>query len=189
MAKIKYKKLISKEQIDIMSSWLAVHLVNEIVEHNGYCLYLNVLEGATPLYNVLYDKIAILDPWVRKSLISDSVKIKSYTGTENTGFVIEKDSELSKTLVKEQAVSKVIIIDDILDSGNTMYNLIELLKTRGFTEFVCITLLSRSDESKLHPDAFYYTGHTIEGEWVCGFGMDSLDGTYRDKKDIYEIIN
>lgn len=189
MEKIKYKKLVSKEQIDIMTSWLATYLVDEILEHGGYCLYLNVLEGATPLYNVLYDKISILEPWIRKSLISDSVKIKSYTGTENTGFTIEKDSELSKTLVNDQAVSKVIIIDDILDSGNTMYNLVELLKTRGFTEFVCITLLSRSFESKLHPDAVYYVGHSIEDEWVCGFGMDSLDGTYRDKKDIYEIIN
>lgn len=189
MAKIKYKKLVSKEQIDIMSSWLAVHIVNEIVESNGYCLYLNVLEGATPLYNILYAKISILEPWICKSLIIDSVKIKSYTGTENTGFAIKKDSELSKTLVKEQTVSKVIIIDDILDSGNTMYNLVELLKTRGFTEFVCITLLARSGEIKLHPDALYYAGHTIEDEWVCGFGMDSLDGTYRDKKDIYEIIN
>ncbi len=185
MAKIKYKKLIGRKKIDILTSHLTMTLVNEVVDYSGYWLYLNVLDGATTLYNTIYEKLSIVEPDIRKYLLKDSVKVSSYNGTEKVGFTLEKDSEISLA----KPTTKVIIVDDIIDSGSTLYNLIELLKTRGFDEFICVTLLDRADTSKYHPDAIYYSAYFLDDEWVCGFGMDSLDGTYRDKKSIYQIIN
>lgn len=184
MEKIRYKKLIDSKKIDILTSILAGTLANEILNCDGYWLYLNVLEGGTPLCNSLYDKMLILEPAIRKYVLRDSVKVSSYNGTEHIGFTLEKDSELSLN----NLTKKAIIVDDILDSGKTMHNLIELLKTRGFTEFICVTLLDRAETSNFHPNATYYSGFGLTDEWVCGFGMDSLDGTYRDKKDVYQII-
>ena len=84
----------------------------------------------------------------------------------------------------------IIIIEDILDSGNTLSNLIKLLDCRGAASISLCALLNkperRTAEVKLD-----YEGFVIPDEFVIGYGLD-YNETYRNlpyvavlKEEIY----
>lgn len=83
----------------------------------------------------------------------------------------------------------VIIVEDIIDSGNTLKALAELLKKRGADVEIC-TLLSKPARREAYVDV-KYTGTEIPDEFVVGYGMD-YDERFRNlpyigilKKEIY----
>lgn len=67
----------------------------------------------------------------------------------------------------------VLIVEDILDSGNTLSHLIEELSSRSPASLKLCVLLDKPERRKpgvdLHPD---YLGFTIPDEFVVGYGLD-----------------
>ena len=72
----------------------------------------------------------------------------------------------------------VIVVEDIIDSGNTLNKLIPLLKERKPASIAVTTLLDKPSrrEVDVHVD---YTGFEIEDKFVVGYGLD-YDQKYRD---------
>jgi adenylate kinase len=80
---------------------------------------------------------------------------------------------------------RVLIIEDIVDTGKTYQTLVKLLKEKGAKE-VCIATLT------MKPDAYqldlpvHYVGINIPDKFVVGRGLD-YDGLGRNLTDIYQL--
>ena len=103
----------------------------------------------------------------------DFMVVSSYgSGTKSGRFKIVKD--LSVDIHDRD----VIIIEDILDSGNTLSNLIKLLEYRGATSIKLCALLNKPDRRTAEV-TLDYEGFIIPDEFVIGYGLD-YDETYRN---------
>ncbi|MBR0088059.1 MAG: hypoxanthine phosphoribosyltransferase [Lachnospiraceae bacterium] len=97
----------------------------------------------------------------------DFMKVSSYgDGTKSSGIVrIEKDTD-------ESVEGKnVIVIEDIVDSGNTLSFLLEVMKNKKPKSLKLCSLLDKPDR-RVKPVSVDYTGFVIEDKFVVGFGLD-----------------
>ena len=108
-------------------------------------------------------------------LSADFIALSSYgKGTSSSGQV-----ELRKDLSDPVEGKHLLIVEDILDSGNTLYYLTNLLKTRHPASVRICTLLNKPErrEKDIHPD---YVGFTIPDAFVVGYGLDYAE-KYRNR--------
>lgn len=108
------------------------------------------------------------------------VKMSSYDGTESTGEVmthIPLDFDIEDR--------DVILVEDIVDSGNTVEKLIEMLVSGGVGRYRVATLCFKPDaytkEYKIH-----YTGLEIPNDFIVGYGLD-YNGLGRNLNAIYKL--
>ena len=104
----------------------------------------------------------------------DFMSVSSYgTGTKSSGHI-----EIKKDLDESIEGLDVIIVEDIIDSGNTLSRLVPILKARRPASLKITTLLDKPDrrESQVKVD---YVGFEIEDKFVVGYGLD-YDQKYRD---------
>ena len=74
--------------------------------------------------------------------------------------------------VRESIEGKhVIIVEDILDTGQTLHYLVEMLKSRNPASLRTCVLLHKADRTEIDVD-IDYLGFTIGDEWVVGYGLD-----------------
>ena len=105
----------------------------------------------------------------------DFMAVSSYgSGTESSGEVkIKKDLE-------ESLVGKhVLVIEDIIDSGNTLSRLLKILKMRNPASIRLCTLLDKPDRRVVDDVEVDYTGFVIPDAFVVGYGLD-YDQKYRN---------
>lgn len=76
----------------------------------------------------------------------------------------------------------VIVVEDIIDSGNTLYNLKNLLLTRNPASLKICSLLDKPDRRVQNVDVDY-VGFKIPDEFVVGYGLD-YNENYRTLPDI-----
>ncbi|MBR3173861.1 MAG: hypoxanthine phosphoribosyltransferase [Eubacterium sp.] len=104
----------------------------------------------------------------------DFMKVSSYgSGTVSSGKI-----KIQKDLDDSIEGLDVIVVEDIVDSGNTLSQLIPELKKRNPRSLAVTTLLDKPSrrEVEVHVD---YTGFEIEDKFVVGYGLD-YDQSYRD---------
>ena len=117
----------------------------------------------------------------------DFMAVSSYgCGTTSTGCL-----QVKKDLTTDIAGRDVLIVEDIIDSGNTLYNLKKLHNSRSPSSVNIVTLLDKPQrrEVPMEPE---YTCFVIEDEFVVGYGMDYAE-EYRNlpyigvlKRCVYE---
>lgn len=97
----------------------------------------------------------------------DFMAVSSYgNGTSSSGEV-----KIIKDLDESIAEKDVLIVEDIVDSGRTLYSLIELLQKRKPNSIKICTLLDKPDRRVT--DVFVdYVGFNIPDEFVVGYGLD-----------------
>ena len=102
------------------------------------------------------------------------MKVSSYGfGTTSSGRLSVGLDILSNIEGKD-----VLIVEDIIDSGHTMYALKDMLKTRNPASLRIVTLLDKPARRTMDINADY-TGFEIEDEFVIGYGLDYAE-KYRD---------
>ena len=107
-----------------------------------------------------------------------SMKLSSYVGTSSTGDVRE-----TMALTGDVKDKHVIIVEDIIDSGQTIEVLCEKMRERGAAEVrICTMLLKPGCYKK--PIPIDYVGMNIPNDFIVGFGLD-YDELGRNYKDIY----
>ena len=97
----------------------------------------------------------------------DFMSVSSYgSGTTSSGQV-----QITKDLSDDIEGKDIIVVEDILDSGNTLSYLLQLLQARKPASMKLCTLLDKPDRrvKEVHVD---YTGFTIPDEFVVGYGLD-----------------
>lgn len=108
------------------------------------------------------------------------VKLASYQGTTSTGKVQEVMG------VNEDLNGRtVIIVEDIIESGLTMKQMIERLGTRGPESVHICTLLLKPERLKVDLN-IEYVAFSIPNDFILGYGLD-YDQQGRQLKDIYVL--
>ncbi len=104
----------------------------------------------------------------------DFMVVSSYgSGTRSSGAV-----EIVKDLSQDIAGKDVIIVEDILDSGNTLSYLTRYMQARQPASIRIVTLLDKPDRRTADVKADYI-GFTIPDDFVVGYGLD-YDQRYRN---------
>ena len=126
---------------------------------------------------------------MRTPLTLDFMSVSSYgKGTKSTGEI-----QIKKDLATDIAGRDVLIVEDIIDSGNTLYNLKKLLNGRSPSSVNIVTLLDKPErrEVPMEPE---YKGFVIKDEFVIGYGLDYAE-EYRNlpyvgvlKRSVYEKL-
>lgn len=107
------------------------------------------------------------------------VNIKSYIGTHRSDKVsIELPAALSL------AGKDLIIVEDIIDTGNTMVKLIPILQSHQ-PRSIAITAILVKPEALQHDINIDYPGFSIGNEFVIGYGLDYND-VGRGLNDLYQ---
>ena len=104
----------------------------------------------------------------------DFMSVSSYgSGTSSSGQV-----EIKKDLSDPIEGKELLIVEDILDSGNTLYYLSDVLRARKPASIRICTLLDKPDR-RTRPIRADYVGFTIPDAFVVGYGLD-YDEKYRN---------
>ena len=97
----------------------------------------------------------------------DFMAVSSYgKGTKSSGQV-----QITKDLSEDISDRHIIVVEDILDSGNTLSYLLKILENRHPASIRLCTLLDKPDR-RVKPVEVHYSGFTIPDAFVVGYGLD-----------------
>lgn len=109
------------------------------------------------------------------------VKLASYQGTTSTGKIKEIIG-INENLENRD----VIIVEDIVDTGNTMKRMLETLGTRNPRSLQICTLLVKPGKLQV-PLNIEYCAMEIPNDFIVGYGLD-YDQQGRNLRDIYTVV-
>ena len=108
-------------------------------------------------------------------LTMDFMSVSSYgAGTVSSGIV-----KITKDLDEPIEGKDVLIVEDIIDSGNTLAYLIEVLKQRNPNSIELCTLLDKPERRVKDQVKVKYTCFTVPDQFIVGYGLD-YDQIYRN---------
>lgn len=166
-----FEPFIEREKIQAR----ILELAREITEQyrGRRPLLVCVLNGAFPFAAELFLNI---DTDAEISFI----RLKSYEGTSSTGTVKE-----IMGLHDDIEGRPVILVEDIVDTGQTIKRLVDTVRAKNPAEVKIATLLFKPEslQCDVKPD---YVGFAIPPKFIIGFGLD-LDGLARNLQDIYVL--
>jgi hypoxanthine phosphoribosyltransferase len=110
-----------------------------------------------------------------------STKLTSYDGTSSTGKVKQ-----ALGLTADITGRRVIIVEDIVDTGNTIVELKKILADAGASESRICTLLYKPEACRKDL-TLDYVAMEIPNDFIVGFGLD-YDELGRNFKDIYTLV-
>ncbi len=108
------------------------------------------------------------------------VKLSSYQGVNSTGKIRQLVG------IDENLEGKtIVILEDIIDTGNTLSEIYEIFKQKNVKKLIIATLFFKPDvfRKELHIN---YIGKSIEDKFIVGYGLD-YDGLGRNLPDIYQF--
>lgn len=120
---------------------------------------IGLLKGCLPF-------MADLTKYITVPVNVDYMDVSSYVGTESSGCItIKKDISI------DISGKDVLIIDDIIDTGNTLKAILEIFERRNVRSVEACVLLDKPEGRKV-PVEIKYIGREIPKEFVVGYGLD-----------------
>ena len=143
------------------------------------------LEGKNPLLlGVLNGSFIFAADLMREMTIPceiSFVKLASYQGTTSTGKVHEVLG------INEDLTGRdIVIVEDIVDTGRTMKQMVESLGTRNPASVHVCTLFVKPDKLEVKLD-IDYAAFSIPNDFIVGYGLD-YDQQGRGLKDLYTLV-
>jgi hypoxanthine phosphoribosyltransferase len=167
--------LYSEEQIKARVSELGAQITRDYADKD--LVVVGVLKGSVVF---LADLIRSID----SNLTIDFMAVSSYKdGTVSTG-----DVEILKDLTNPIRGKDVIICEDIVDTGLTLFRLMEILGSRGANSLKIASLLDKPEPRIKKELKIDYCGFQIPNKFVVGYGLDAA-GRYRNLPFIGIVIN
>ena len=170
--------LVSEEDIRLAVNRIAESLNSDL---NGEpLLVIIILKGSTPFAMDLIRKL-------KMPVQLDFMQVSSYgKSTESAGFInIKRDIE------QDVSGKNVLIVEDIIDSGNTLYKLKTLFESKNAKSVRICTMLDKPSRRVVDVDVDY-VGYEIPDEFAVGYGLD-YNENYRNlpyigvlKREVYE---
>ena len=167
-----FREMITEKVIVERINELAIQVNKDLAGKD--VVFLGILNGA---FLFAADLFRLIDFPARISF----VKLASYEGTSSSGFIKEligwNEDIKNKTIV---------VIEDIVDTGNTLERIVDELVIRKASEIKIATLLYK-------PDAYTrdipldYIGFEIPNDFVVGYGLD-YDGFGRNLPSVYTLV-
>lgn len=152
------KKLISKKQINLRVKELANSIYEKYKDEE--VVFVCTLKGA------VFFACDLLKEYKGDARL-EFIRVSSYNGKHSTGKI-----ELNLAISKENIANKnVIIIEDIIDTGNTLYYLKDYINNMNPKSFAICALLDKKEKRQVQIDADYF-GFEIDDLFVVGYGLD-----------------
>lgn len=164
--------LISEEEILKRVAEIAAEIDRDY-QDNGQVVLIGILKGAFIFTADLSRKLKIPHS-------VDFMSISSYGDTTVSEGAVRLILDLRKPITDKH----VIVVEDIVDSGQTMKYLYETLSTRHPASLKTCTLFRKERESLDVP--LDYIGFDLPDVWVVGYGLDYAD-THRTLPYIAEL--
>jgi hypoxanthine phosphoribosyltransferase len=142
-------------------------------------------EGRKPLFIAILNGSFIFAADLFKELTIEAeicfIKLASYKGIKSSGQVITAIG-LDVDLVGRE----IIIIEDIVDTGNTLSKFLPQIYHHNPASLKVAALLHKP-EAMIHQIKIDYLGFTVPNKFLLGYGLD-YDGLGRNIKEIYQLV-
>ena len=162
------------EEIQLAIRNMAVKMKSDL--EGKQTLFICILNGAFMFASDLMKELELQDAEI------SFLKIASYSGTSSNGVTKELIG-----LNEDIAGRTVVILEDIIDSGQTIAGVIKKVQSKGAKEVKIATLLFKP--GALRADVVIdYVGFVVQNDFVVGYGLD-YDRRGRNLKDIYTLVN
>lgn len=165
--------MIDEETLDARIREIAAHISRDYAKKEVRLIC--ILKGSIFYTTELAKRLTI-------PTTMDFMSVSSYGGgTESSGKI-----NIKKDLDEDIEGLDVIVVEDIIDSGNTLSQLIPELQSRNPRSIAITTLLDKPSRREVDVDV-KYIGFEIEDKFVVGYGLD-YDQSYRDLPFIGEVV-
>ena len=171
------KVLVTEREISKLTKRISTHIDKDL---NGEpLLVIIILKGSTPFAMDLIKKLSM-------PVEIDFMQVSSYgKSTASSGFI-----NLKKDIEQDITGKNVLIVEDIIDSGNTLFKIKTLFESRNAKSVRICTLLDKPSRRVVDVKVDY-VGQEIPDEFVVGYGLD-YEEKYRNlpyigvlKKEVY----
>ncbi|MCP4290322.1 MAG: hypoxanthine phosphoribosyltransferase [bacterium] len=159
------KVLISSEDITRRVRQLGNDISNDYKDSTP--IFVCILKGAYPF-------LADLTRCVSIEHEVDFMAVSSYGGGTQSSGVVKIEKDLKANITDRD----IILVEDIIDTGLTIDNLIALLKVRNPRSIRVAAFVDKKIARKVDVP-LHYTGFEIPNEFVIGYGLD-YDEKYRN---------
>jgi hypoxanthine phosphoribosyltransferase len=167
------EKLVSSERLQEVISTLASEINADMEGRDP--VFICILKGAVYFFTELTSQLS-------RSVVVDFIQASSYGATtESSGTV---------TLIKDITVDikgrDVYLVEDIVDTGLTLVDVLALLRARHPRSVQVVALLSKPSRRKVEV-AVDFVGLEMEDRFVVGFGLDFAE-SFRNLPEIWEFV-
>ncbi|WP_032116698.1 hypoxanthine phosphoribosyltransferase [Candidatus Arsenophonus nilaparvatae] len=158
-----------KQIVEVMISEADVkqridEMAKEIVKHY------KPLQDELVLVGLLKGSFIFMADLCRKIDIPHEVDFMTVSSYGN-GMTSTRDVKIIKDLDEDIRGKHVLIVEDIIDSGNTLKKVREILELRGPKSVAICTLLDKPSRREVEVPV-EWTGYAIQDEFVVGYGID-----------------
>jgi hypoxanthine phosphoribosyltransferase len=161
--------VLSNEEILMIIDRLAAELDDEL--EGKAPVFIGVLKGCVFFLTDLTRRL-------RKSVELDFIQVSSYgASTTSSGSVV-----LVKDITVDVRDRDVYLVEDIVDTGITLTDVIKLIEARHPRSIQVVALLSKPSRRQIEVD-IAFLGTEIEDLFVVGYGLDYAEA-YRNLPDI-----
>ena len=155
---------------DILKVLLTEEQIKARVQEMGDQLY-DAFQNKNPMFvGVLNGCFIFMADLVRATQLKSELEfigVSSYNNATKSSGVVQ----ITRDLQRDISGRDIIVVEDILDSGNTLHFLTEYLKTKGAASVTIATLLDKPARRE-KPIKADYAGFEVPDEFVVGYGLD-----------------
>ena len=156
--------LVPEEEIKEINARLAKEINRDYGVDGKKLIVVSVLKGAMPFTTDLMKGLDVVCEL-------ECIKASSYGNATESSGQIKVSLDFNRDDISE---CDVLLVEDIVDSGNTLKYLVEHIKAKGAKSVKTCTLLDKPSRRKVDftPD---YCGKVIPDEFVFGYGLDLFE--------------
>jgi len=174
IADLEFEKFIDRQIIQQRIEELGGFITNDYADRNP--IFIGVLNGS---FLFIADLIKHLSFPCEVTF----TKLASYYGGTATSGKIREDIDLIVDIKNRD----IIIVEDIVDTGNTLHYLVEKLYVKQPASIRVCALLLKPLSIEVSVEELEYVGFQIENDFVVGYGLDYKEQG-RNLLDIYKKI-
>ena len=167
------ERLISREELEGIIDRLAAEVARDLDGKDP--VFVCILKGAVYFFTELTLRLG-------RSVVVDFIQVSSYGKTTvSSGSVA-----LVKDITVDIAGKDVYVVEDIVDTGLTLTDVVQLLRARHPRSVKIVTLLSKPARRVVEVEVDFI-GVDIEDRFVVGYGLD-FGEQYRNLTGIWEFV-
>ncbi len=166
------RKVVPAEELQAILDRLAGELEADLAGKDP--VFVGVLKGAVYFFTALTQRLS-------RSVVVDFIQVSSYgASTTSSGTVT-----LVKDLTTDIAGKDVYVVEDIVDTGITLVDVLALIAARHPRSLKVVALLSKPSR-RLRAVSVDFVGREIPDVFVVGFGLDFAE-QFRNLPEIWEF--
>ncbi len=165
--------LISREALERIIDRLAAEVARDLEGRDP--VFICILKGAVYFFTELTLRLG-------RSVVVDFIQVSSYGKTTHSSGSVT----LVKDITVDIAGKDVYVVEDIVDTGLTLTDVVQLLRARHPRSVKIVTLLSKPARRVVEVEVDF-VGVEIEDRFVVGYGLD-FGEQFRNLTGIWEFV-